>query len=78
MTNQPNKVETMKTNNFNSYGVFCMSDRLLAYDIHDIDTGLDVRWEESITEYNKFLNSEYNVDTKSELDCIDEYITNTF
>jgi hypothetical protein len=55
-----------------------MSDRLLAYDIHDIDTGLDVRWEESITEYNKFLNSEYNVDTKSELDCIDEYITNTF
>jgi hypothetical protein len=55
-----------------------MSDRLLAYDIHDIDTGLDERWEESITEYNKFLKSEYNVDTKSELDCIDEYITNTF
>ena len=68
----------METNHFNSYGVFCMSDRLLAFDIHDIDKGLDERWDEAIAEYNKFLNSEYNVNTKSELDCIDEYITNTF
>lgn len=68
----------MKTNHFDSYGVFCMSDRLLAFDICDIDYGLDERWEKAITEYNKFLNSKYNVDSKSELDCIDEYISNTF
>jgi len=55
-----------------------MSDRLLAFDICDIDYGLDERWEKAITEYNKFLNSKYNVDSKSELDCIDEYISNTF
>lgn len=55
-----------------------MSDRLLAFDICDIDHGLDERWGKAINEYNKFLKSKYNVDSKSELDCIDEYITNTF
>jgi hypothetical protein len=68
----------METNHMNSYGVFCMSDRLLAFDICDIDHGLDERWEKAINEYNKFLKSKYNVDSKGELDCIDEYITNTF
>jgi hypothetical protein len=53
-----------------------MSDRLLAFDLSDIDNGLDERWEKAISEYAKFLDSEFNVDTKSELDCIDEYLNN--
>jgi len=63
-------------NHEESYGVFCMSDRLLAFDISDIDNALDERWSKAIREYEKFLGSEFNVDTKSELDCIDEYLNN--
>lgn len=76
----------MKDDFWNSYGVFCMSDRLLAFDkrlllgqwrqLCDIDNDLDARWSKAIREYEKFLGSEFNVDTKSELDCIDEYLNN--
>ena len=66
----------METNHMNSYGVFCMADRLVYQGISNLDDGLDVVWEEAVGVYNKFLKSEYNVDTKSELDCIDEYLNN--
>jgi hypothetical protein len=66
----------MKDDFWNSYGVFCMSDRLLAFDICDIDNDLDARWSKAIREYEEFLGSKFNVDTKSELDCIDEYLNN--
>ena len=68
----------MKTsiNHQDSYGVFCMADRLIDLGLSNLNDGLDVVWEESITEYNKFLNSKFNVDSKSELDCIDEYFNN--
>jgi hypothetical protein len=56
------------------YGVFCMTDRMLANG-YKIDA-LDDFWADAITEYNKFLNSEFNVDSKSELDCIDDYFNN--
>ena len=46
-----------------------MTDRMLANG-YKIDA-LDDFWADAITEYNKFLNSEFNVDSKSELDCID-------
>ena len=51
-----------------------MTDRMLAlgYKVY----ALDEFWADAITEYNKFLNSEFNVDSKSELDCIDDYLTN--
>lgn len=62
----------------NSYGVFCMADRLIDLGLSNLDDGLDIVWEEAIGEYNKFLKSKYNVDTKSELDCIDEYLNNAF
>ena len=65
-----------ENNHHNSYGVFCMSDRLLAFDICDIDNELDERWEKAVREYEKFLGSKFNVYTKSELDCIDEYLNN--
>jgi hypothetical protein len=68
----------MKTsiNHKESYGVFCMADRLTDLGLSNLNDGLDVVWEESIAEYNKFLKSRYNVDSKSELDCIDEYFEN--
>jgi len=62
----------------NSYGVFCMADRLIDLGLSKLDDGLDIVWEEAVGEYNKFLKSKYNVDTKSELDCIDEYLNNAF
>jgi hypothetical protein len=68
----------METNHFDSYGVFCMADRLINLGLSDLNDGLDIVWEEAVGEYNKFLNSKYNVDTKSELDCIDEYLNNAF
>ena len=37
---------------------------------------LDRFWEDAIAEYTEFLDSEFNVDTESELDCIDEYFNN--
>jgi hypothetical protein len=55
-----------------------MADRLIDLGLSNLDDGLDIVWEEAIGEYNKFLNSKYNVDTKSELDCIDEYLNNAF
>ena len=61
-------------NHEESYGVFCMTDRMLAMG-YKID-GLDIFWSDAIGEYEKFLNSEFNVDTKSELECIDEYFRN--
>lgn len=51
-----------------------MTDRMLArgYEVN----ALDEFWAEAITEYNKFLNSKFNVDSMSELDCIDRYFNN--
>ena len=53
-----------------------MADRLTDLGLSNLNDGLDVVWEESIAEYNKFLKSRYNVDSKSELDCIYEYFEN--
>jgi hypothetical protein len=64
----------MKDDFWNSYGVFCMTDRMLAMG-YKID-GLDIFWSDAIREYEKFLNSEFNLVSKSELDCIDEYLNN--
>jgi len=61
-------------NHQNAYGVFCMTDRMLAMG-YKIDC-LDRFWSEAISEYANFLDSKFNVDTNSELDCIDEYFRN--
>lgn len=70
------QIEIMKTsiNHQNSYGVFCMTDRMLARG-YKIDC-LDIFWGDAQTEYEKSLNSKFNMDSKSELDCIDEYFNN--
>ena len=37
---------------------------------------LDMRWDTALEAYQKFLGSEYNVGTKSEYDCIEDFLTN--
>ena len=51
-----------------------MTDRMLARG-YKID-GLDIFWTDAIEEYEKFLNSKFNLVSKGELDCIDEYLNN--
>jgi hypothetical protein len=65
---------TMKHDHHDSYGVFCIADRMLERG-READP-LDRFWEDAIAEYTEFLDSEFNVDTESELDCIDEYFNN--
>ena len=35
----------------------------------------DVKWDTASEVYEKFLDSKYNVETKSEYDCIEEFIS---
>ena len=35
----------------------------------------DVKWDVASEVYGKFLDSKYNVETKSEYDCIEEFLT---
>lgn len=67
-------MEKNNIDHFQSYGVFCVATRMLD-DGYDLGA-LDELWDDAILEYEEFLNSEFNVDTKSELDCIDEYFSN--
>ena len=56
------------------YGVFCTADRMQAsgYEVE----ALDELFSDAINEYKSFLSSKFNVSTKSELDCIDDYLFN--
>jgi hypothetical protein len=56
------------------YGVFCVADRMQAngYEVE----ALDEFFFDAKNEYTAFLLSEFNVNTKSELDCIDDYFFN--
>lgn len=38
---------------------------------------LDTKWDIASEVYGKFLDSKYNVETKSEYDCIEEFLTHT-
>jgi hypothetical protein len=65
-------------NHFNSYGVFIvatMLQNILGIDAA-FDEGTDILWENSIGLYEEFIKSEYNVSTKSEMDCIEEFMQN--
>ena len=35
----------------------------------------DIKWDAASEVYEKFLDSKYNVETKSEYDCIEEFIS---
>jgi hypothetical protein len=66
-------------NHFNSYGVFIvatMLQNILGMEAA-FDEGTDILWEKSICIYEEFIKSEYNVNTKSEMDCIEEFMQQT-
>lgn len=62
--------ENQKTRHqhWDSYGVFCIAQMILK------NNDLDFIWSEAIGLYDKFLPSKYNVSTKSELDCIQDFM----
>jgi hypothetical protein len=66
-------------NHFNSYGVFIVATMLqnILGTEAAFDEGTDILWEKSICIYEEFIKSEYNVNTKSEMDCIEEFMQQT-
>jgi hypothetical protein len=54
----------------NSYGIFCM-----AMSINDNDMELDIWWDKATRLYNEFVNSKFNKYDKSELDCINDFVS---
>jgi len=77
MENTRNIIDRLRTMEDQSefyYGVFCVADRMQANG-YKIET-LDEFFFDAKNEYTAFLLSEFNVDTKSELDCIDDYFFN--
>jgi hypothetical protein len=63
-------------NHFQSYGVFIVATMLqnILGEDNAFEDGTDVLWESSICLYEEFIKSEYNVDTKSEMDCIEDFL----
>jgi hypothetical protein len=62
-----NQIKTT-INHHNSYGVFCMAN------IIGVNTReLDLIWDKAIKMYNLFESSTFNVDTMSELDCMESF-----
>ena len=53
-----------------SYGIFCIASQLL-----NQDSDLDVVWEKATNLYIDFLSSKFNDVNKSELDCINNFLT---
>ena len=60
---------------WDSYGVFCIAQMIFKNNEPNSKTNdLDLIWSDAIYLYERFLSSEYNVDTESELDCIYEFM----
>lgn len=57
------------------YPVFCVASRILAQEPYE---DLDSAWERAHEHYQEFLDSEFNVSTKSELDCIHAYMDKVY
>ena len=56
------------------YGVFCMIDVAKAYSIIDPHGANDDAWSKGSELYQVFLNSKYNIDDMSEIDCMVEFL----
>jgi hypothetical protein len=56
------------------YGVFCMVDIAKAYLAIDPYDANDDAWDKGIELYDAFFNSKYNLDDRSEIDCMDEFL----
>jgi hypothetical protein len=64
-TNQNN------SNHWDSYGVYAIATQIQS---RNANQDLDLVWQEAIRLYNEFTFSSFNVDTKSELDCINDFM----
>jgi hypothetical protein len=65
-------------NHWNSYGVFIVATMLQNISGMDVfNEGTDNLWQKSIDIYQDFIKSPYNVATKSEMDCIEEFMQQT-
>lgn len=60
-----------KPNHWDSYGVYAIATQIQS---RSANQDLDLVWQEAIRLYNEFTFSSFNVDTKSELDCINEFM----
>ena len=63
------------------YGVFCMIDVAKGYNLRRKTIiqhyeANDIAWDKGIELYDNFLESKYNRDYKSEIDCMEDYIIN--
>lgn len=54
-----------------AYGVFMIADRLQYF---DFGYDLDELWARASNLYVEFLDSEFNVSTKSEMDCVTDFL----
>jgi hypothetical protein len=71
-TIQEYDVQEKRTKEYqNSYGVFIIADRLQYF---KSDYGLDELWDEAVELYLQFLDSDFNVDTKSAMWCINDFL----
>lgn len=63
-------------NYWNSYGVFIVATMIqnILGTNEAFNEGTDILWEKSINIYEDFKNSIFNVATKSEMDCINDYM----
>jgi hypothetical protein len=68
MTNQN------KPNHWDSYGVYAMATYIQNKLASNVVLDLDTTWQEAIRLYNQFTFSSFNVDSKSELDCINDFM----
>ena len=63
------------------YGVFCMIDVAKGYNpmleqiIQPYEAN-DIAWDKGLELYDSFLESKYNRDYESEIDCMEDYIIN--
>ena len=59
------------------YSVFCVSVWMLTNKICPSED-LDICWYNAVKFYKEFVESPYNSDSKSELDCINDFMVNKF
>ena len=61
------------------YGVFCMIDVAKGYNpmleqIIQRDEANDIAWDKGLELYDSFLESKYNRDYESEIDCMEDIL----
>ena len=60
------------------YEMWVFSDLMRYYNDDWKDEDYDVLWEELFPLYKEFHNSAFNVDSKSAIQCMGEFLTNKF